>query len=106
MKGTITCWQDAAAKTIYKELIFKNCFPFTNHVSEINNTQVDNAKDLDVAMQMYNLIVDRNDCSKTSRILNKLNLIRDLQENSWSVMKLSLFELGQQIVSFAKQREH
>ena len=30
--------------------------PFTDCVSEINNTQVDNAKYIDVVMQMYNLI--------------------------------------------------
>ena len=28
--------------------------PFTGCISEINNVQVDNAKDLDVAMPMYN----------------------------------------------------
>ena len=33
-----------------KQTILKNC------VSEINNMQVDNAKDLDVLMPMYNLI--------------------------------------------------
>ena len=31
-----------------KGLIFKNCAPFTDYISEINNTQIDNAKDIDV----------------------------------------------------------
>ena len=34
-----------------KEVI-KICVPFTDSISEINNTQVDNAKDLDVVMPM------------------------------------------------------
>ena len=39
-----------------KELIFKNCVPFTDCISEISNTQIDNAKDNDVVMPMCNLI--------------------------------------------------
>ena len=39
-----------------KQLIFKNCVPiFTNCISEMNNTKVSNAKDLDVVMLVYNL---------------------------------------------------
>ena len=30
-----------------KGVEFKNCAPFTNCISEINNPQVDNAKDID-----------------------------------------------------------
>ena len=41
---------------LIKKVIFKDCAPFTNCISEINNTQVDNAKDLDIVMPMYNLI--------------------------------------------------
>ena len=29
-----------------KNIIIKNCAPFTNCISEINNTQIDNAKDI------------------------------------------------------------
>ena len=39
-----------------KEVIFKNCAQFTKCISEINNTQVDNAKYLHVVMSLYNLI--------------------------------------------------
>ena len=31
-----------------KGVAFKNCAPFTNCISEINNTQIDNAKNLDI----------------------------------------------------------
>ena len=39
-----------------KELVFRNCTPFTDCMSEINNTQIDNAKDIDLLIPMYNLI--------------------------------------------------
>ena len=48
VKGTITvnntAAADADANNTNKKVIFKNCSPFTNCISEINNTQVDNAK--------------------------------------------------------------
>ena len=39
-----------------KGVAFKNCAPFINCISEINNTQIDDAKDIDIVMPMYNLI--------------------------------------------------
>ena len=39
---------------------FKNNAPFISCISKVNNTVIDNAEDLDVAMPMYNLI----ECSK------------------------------------------
>ena len=60
VKGTITvnntAVADADANNTNKKVIFKNCAPFTNCTCEINNTQVDNAKDIDIGMPMYNLI--------------------------------------------------
>ena len=57
VKGTITvnntAAQGAAANNINKKVIFKNCAPFTNCISENNNTQIDNAKDIDIVMPMY-----------------------------------------------------
>ena len=44
---------DAAARRAderYKDVMLQNCAPFTDWISEINNTQIDNAKDLDVVM--------------------------------------------------------
>ena len=43
----------AALKNRNKKLIFKNYAPFTNSISEINNTRVDNTH---VIMPTYNLI--------------------------------------------------
>ena len=60
VKGTITVNNtaavDADANNTNKKVIFKNCAPFANCISEINNTQVDNAKDIDIVASMYNLI--------------------------------------------------
>ena len=36
-----------------REVVFKNCAPFTDCISEINNTEIDNAKDIDIVMPMY-----------------------------------------------------
>ena len=49
-----------------KEAIFKNCGPFTGCISEINNVQVDNAKHLDLVIQMYSLIEYSDNYSKIS----------------------------------------
>ena len=48
------------------KVIFKNCAPFTNCISKINNTQIDNAEYIDIVMPMYNLIESSNNYSKTS----------------------------------------
>ena len=50
-------WDDAAARQVdimSKKLIFKNCPSFTDRISEMYNTQVENPKDLNVVMPMYN----------------------------------------------------
>ena len=39
-----------------KEVVLKSCAPFTDCINEINNTQIDNTKDIDVAMPVYTLI--------------------------------------------------
>ena len=46
-------------------VIFKICAPFIDCISEINNNQIDNAKDWDVVMSMCNLIEYNGDYSKT-----------------------------------------
>ena len=43
----------------------KNCAPFTNFVSEINNVQIDDAKDVDDVILMYKLIESSHNYSKT-----------------------------------------
>ena len=56
----------AAANNTNKKVIFKNCAPFTNCISKINNEQIDNAEYIDIVMPMYNLIEYSDNYSKTS----------------------------------------
>ena len=58
--------EGAAANNTNKKVIFKNCTPFTNCISKINNTQIDNAEYIDIVMPMYNLIEYSDNYSKTS----------------------------------------
>ena len=46
----------AARNNRNKKVIFKNCAPFTDCISEISNKEIDHAKDIDAVMPMYNLI--------------------------------------------------
>ena len=39
-----------------KIVIFKKCAPFINCISEINNTQVDDAYGIDAVISLYNFI--------------------------------------------------
>ena len=60
---------DAAARQADerdKGVAFKNCALFTNSISEINTTQIDNANDIDIVMPMYNLIEYSDNYAKTS----------------------------------------
>ena len=70
VKGNIsvnkTAVDDAATNNINKKVIFKNCTPLTDCISKINNTQVDNTKDIDIVMPMYNLTEYSDNHSKTS----------------------------------------
>ena len=72
VKGTITITgagdNDAArqANERNKGVIFKNCASFLKCISKINNTKIDNAKDIDTVMPMYNLIEYSDNYSKTS----------------------------------------
>ena len=50
-----TSAQEAAPNNRKKNVMFKNCASFTNCITEINNTQVNDAHDTDVVMRMYKL---------------------------------------------------
>ena len=50
-------------------VIIEICLPFTDCISEINNTQIANAKYINVVIPMYNLNEYSNDYSKTSGYL-------------------------------------
>ena len=75
VKGTITITDEgdnAAAERADerdKGVTFKNCAPFTKCISRINNTDIDNAHDIDIVMPMYNLIGYSDNYSKTSGTL-------------------------------------
>ena len=71
VKGTISINNTAAgaANNTNKKVTFKNCAPFTNCISEINNTQIENAKDIDIVMPMYNVIEYSDNYAKTTRRL-------------------------------------
>ena len=77
VSGTITITgaeNDDAARRLderNKGVIFKNCAPFTDCTSEINNTQIDNAKYIDAVMPIYNLIEYSDDYLKTSGSLSQ-----------------------------------
>ena len=77
VKGRITITRtgdDAAARQAderNKGVIFKNCVPCINCKSEINNIEIDNAKDIDIVMPVYNLIEYSDSYSKTSGSLRQ-----------------------------------
>ena len=58
VKGTIPIVEQARDNTNNnnEEVVFKNYALFTDCISEISNTQIDNDKYNDVVMPMYNLI--------------------------------------------------
>ena len=72
VKGTITitgAGDNDATKRLdqrNKGVIFKSCAPFTKCISRINNTEIDNAQDIDIVMPMYNLIEYSDNYAKTS----------------------------------------
>ena len=69
MSATITVRKTAAAEAAgnnIKNIVIKKCPPFTNCISEINYTQIDNVKDTDIVMPRYNLIEHSDNYSKTS----------------------------------------
>ena len=72
VKGTITitgAGDDPAARQADerdKGVTFKNCALFTKCISRMNNTDIDNAHDIDIVMPMHNLIEYSDNYSKTS----------------------------------------
>ena len=73
VKGNITVNNTAAegvaANNSAKKVMFKNRATFTNCISKINNTQIDNAEYIDIVMLMYNLTEYSDNYSKTSESL-------------------------------------
>ena len=67
VKGNISV--NNTADNTNKEIILKYCAPFTNCISKINITQIDNAEYIDIVILMYKLIEYSDNYSKTSRSL-------------------------------------
>ena len=93
VKGTISANNTAAAgaavNNTNKKVIFKSCAPFTNCISEINNTQIDNAKDIDIVMPMCNLIEYSDNYAKTTGRL--WQYCKDIPARN-NIMKLLKFQ--------------
>ena len=75
VKGKITiagAGNDVATRQADKRnkgVVFKNCAPFINCISEINNTEIDNAKDIDIVMPMYSLIEYGDKCKNNRKFM-------------------------------------
>ena len=82
VKGDITLESDNDANKRNKNLAFKNNAPLINCISKINGVKIDNAKDLDVVMPMYNLLQYSKNYRKTTQSL--WNYYRDEPSNSLS----------------------
>ena len=75
MKGTISATGTNNANRRNKKLTFKNNAPLRSYVSNINNTFIENAEDLDIAIPLYNLLELSDNYSMTSGSLR--NYYRD-----------------------------
>ena len=52
-----------------QKLVLENCVPFNDFISEINNTEIDNVKDIDTVMPIFSLKEYSDNYSKASGIL-------------------------------------
>ena len=72
VQGTITVSNaaavGAAVNNTNKKVIFENYAPFTDYITEINDTQIDDGHKINVVMCMYNLIEYSDAYSKTCMI--------------------------------------
>ena len=84
VKGKITttgAGDDTAARRADewdKAVAFKNCSPFTNYTSKINNAQIDNAKDIDIVMPMYDLIEYSNNIKKHLEVCGNITEMKQM----------------------------
>ena len=86
VKGIITIARvgyDAAARSDdekNRKVLFKNCVSFTDYISEANNTEIDNATDLDVITAMYNLIDNLIDVIIIQEYLRACGIITEISQ--------------------------
>ena len=93
VKGMLTISNTEATSTAANnaktKVINKNCSPFTDCTNEVNNTQVDNAKDIDIVMSIYNLIEYSDNYSKTSGTLWQCYRDEPALNNSGGIINFS-----------------
>ena len=77
------------ANNANKKVVIENCAPFTDCISKVNKTQVDNAKDIDIAMSMYKLIKYSNNYSKASQSLWQYHRIEPVLTDADAIVDLS-----------------
>ena len=58
VSGTITVEPQVKhyPNNVNKKVVFENCDPFTDCISGTNNTQIENAKDIEVVITMNDLL--------------------------------------------------
>ena len=90
VKGTILIAVQAGdnPNNANKKVVFKNCAPFTDCISKINNAQKDGTKHTDMIIPMYNLIEYGNNYSKISG-----NLWQDYRDEPALLVLLLIFML-------------
>ena len=64
VSGTITVAEFEESNNL--QVVFKKSARFADCISEINNAQTDNAKDIDAVLPKYHLMEYNNNYSKTS----------------------------------------
>ena len=55
-----------------ERVIFINCPPVTDCISKVNDTQVDNTKDVNVVISIYNLLENIDSCSKNLEVYGNI----------------------------------
>ena len=83
--GNITATPNNAAT----QVVFKNCAPFKKCRTEINETFVDKAKNINIAMPMYNLIEYSDNYSDTSGSLWQFKRDEQPKENNGNISNVS-----------------
>ena len=61
--------ENANADDIDEEMVLKNWASFTDCINKINNTDAENAKDLDLVISMYNSLMYSNNPMDTSSLI-------------------------------------
>ena len=83
VSATIENWNTATGgANNRKNIIIKNQAAFTNYISELYSTQIDNAKDIDIVMTIYTFIEYSDNYSERSTILSNDNRNESLLDNS------------------------